>query len=208
MKKMISFLIILISLISICGCSETTDNGKLKVVTTIFPIYDMVRYIGEDLVDISMMVSPGQDIHSYDPSASDIIDAKKCDLLLYIGDSMESWVKDINTVDNHDRIVIALSSDERIELDLDLLGYIKEDILPLDELYSYLIKYLKENYPNALNNRYKVDSSLEEYLLTEQIARNRGLLLKGGAIDEDSTKKLVLKEFKEGILTRVVIDDA
>ena len=117
MKKMISFLIILISLISICGCSETTDNGKLKVVTTIFPIYDMVRYIGEDLVDISMMVSPGQDIHSYDPSASDIIDAKKCDLLLYIGDSMESWVKDINTVDNHDRIVIALSSDERIELE-------------------------------------------------------------------------------------------
>ena len=98
--------------------------------------------------------------------------------------------------------------DKKISLNLALLGSIKEDILPLDELYSYLIKYLKENYPNALNNRYKVDSSLEEYLLTEQIAKSRGLLLKGGAIDEDSTKKLVLKEFKEGILTRVVIDDA
>ena len=71
-----------------------------------------------------------------------------------------------------------------------------------------LCKYLKENYPDALKNRYKVDSSLEEYLLTEQIAKNRGLLQKGGTIDEDSTKKLVLKEFKEGILTRVVIDNA
>ena len=98
--------------------------------------------------------------------------------------------------------------DKKISLNLALLGSIKEDILPLDELYSYLIKYLKENYPDALNNRYKVDSSLEEYLLTEQIAKNRGLLQKGGTIDEDSTKKLVLKEFKEGILTRVVIDNA
>lgn len=117
MKKVINILIILISLISLSSCREASSNEKLKVVTTIFPIYDMVRYIGEDLVDISMMVSPGQDIHSYDPSTSDIIDAKKCDLLLYIGDAMESWVKDIQAVDNHDRIVIALSQDERIDLE-------------------------------------------------------------------------------------------
>ncbi len=117
MKKIISILIILISLISLSSCNENIDNGKIKVVTTIFPIYDMVRYIGEDLVDISLMVSPGQDIHSYDPSAVDIIDAKKCDLLLYIGDSMESWVKDIKVEDNHDRYVIALSKDERIDLE-------------------------------------------------------------------------------------------
>lgn len=98
--------------------------------------------------------------------------------------------------------------DKKISLNLALIGSIKEDILPLDELYSYLIKYLKENYPNSLSNRYKIDSSLDENFLTEQIAKNRGMLLKGGYIDEDSTKKLVLKEFKEGILTRVVIDDA
>ena len=97
--------------------------------------------------------------------------------------------------------------DKIISQNLALVGSIKEDILPLDELYSYLIKFLKENYPNSLNNRYKVDSSLDEHLLTEAIAKSRGLLLKGGNIDEDSAKKLVLKEFKEGLLTRVVIDD-
>ena len=117
MKKIISFLVVLFTLISLSSCTNTPDSGKLKVVTTIFPVYDMARYIGEDLIELSLMVSPGQDIHSYDPSAVDIIEAKKCDVLLYVGDEMESWVKDIKTEDNHDRYVVALSKDERIHLE-------------------------------------------------------------------------------------------
>lgn len=117
MKKIISFLVVLFTLISLSGCTNTPDSGKLKVVTTIFPVYDMAKYIGEDLIELSLMVSPGQDIHSYDPSAVDIIEAKKCDVLLYVGDEMESWVKDIKTEDNHDRYVVALSKDERIHLE-------------------------------------------------------------------------------------------
>lgn len=117
MKKIISFLVVLFTLIILSSCTNTPDSGKLKVVTTIFPVYDMARYIGEDLIELSLMVSPGQDIHSYDPSAVDIIDAKKCDVLLYVGDEMESWVKDIKTEEDHDRYVIALSKDERIHLE-------------------------------------------------------------------------------------------
>ena len=117
MKKIISFLVVLFTIISLSSCTNTPDSGKLKVVTTIFPVYDMAKYIGEDLIELSLMVSPGQDIHSYDPSAVDIIEAKKCDVLLYVGDEMESWVKDIKTEDNHDRYVVALSKDERIYLE-------------------------------------------------------------------------------------------
>lgn len=117
MKKIISFLVVLFTIISLSSCTNTPDSGKLKVVTTIFPVYDMAKYIGEDLIELSLMVSPGQDIHSYDPSAVDIIEAKKCDVLLYVGDEMESWVKDIKTEDNHDRYVVALSKDERIHLE-------------------------------------------------------------------------------------------
>ena len=117
MKKIISFLVVLFTIISLSSCTNTPDSGKLKVVTTIFPVYDMAKYIGEDLIELSLMVSPGQDIHSYDPSAVDIIEAKKCDVLLYVGDEMESWIKDIKTEDNHDRYVVALSKDERIHLE-------------------------------------------------------------------------------------------
>lgn len=117
MKKIISVFLTVISICLLVGCSETATTNKLKVVTTIFPVYDMARYIGEDLIELTMMVAPGQDIHSYDPSADDIINAKKCDVLLYVGDAMESWVKDIKVLDNHDRYVIALSKDERINLE-------------------------------------------------------------------------------------------
>lgn len=117
MKKIISFLVVLFTIISLSSCTNTLDSGKLKVVTTIFPVYDMARYIGEDLIELSLMVSPGQDIHSYDPSAVDIIEAKKCDVLLYVGDEMESWVKDIKIEEDHDRYVVALSKDERIHLE-------------------------------------------------------------------------------------------
>lgn len=117
MKKIISFIVIIISLCLFTSCEYQSDNGKLKVVTTIFPIYDMVRYIGGDLIDTSLMVAPGQDIHSYDPSASDIINAKKCDALIYIGDHMETWIPDLTLNTNSDRLVVELSKDERIDLE-------------------------------------------------------------------------------------------
>lgn len=117
MKKIISVISIILSLGLLTSCDTSTSNNKIKVVTTIFPIYDMVRYIGEDLIEISLMVAPGQDIHSYDPSANDIIEAKTCDVLLYIGDYMETWIPDITQDINMDRIVVALSEDEAIKLE-------------------------------------------------------------------------------------------
>lgn len=98
--------------------------------------------------------------------------------------------------------------DKNVSINLALIGAIKENILPLDELYSHLIEFLLNNYSNCLYDRYKIDLSIkDEHLITEAIAKSRGLLLKGGLLDEDSTKKLVLKEFKEGLLTKVVVDD-
>lgn len=95
--------------------------------------------------------------------------------------------------------------DKNVSINLALIGSIKENILPLDELYSHLICFLKDNYPNSLD-RYGVDVLLDEHLITEQISKNRGLLLKGGLYDLDNTKKLVLKEFKEGLLASIVVD--
>ena len=87
-----------------------------------------------------------------------------------------------------------------------MIGSIKENILPLDELYSYLIKFLQDNYLENANKRYSVDFSLPENEITKNIALKRGLLIKGGEIDEESTKKLVLREFKDGLISLVVVD--
>ena len=115
MKRIISLFITLGSLLILSSCNNSIDNGKLTIVTTIFPIYDIVRSISDDTVNIDLMISPGQDIHSYDPSTDDIITVKKSDLFIYIGDNMETWVPDL-TKNQPDMFVLELTKDERIKL--------------------------------------------------------------------------------------------
>ena len=115
MRKIISVAIILGSLLILSGCNNTIDNGKKNIVTTIFPIYDIVRAISNDTVNIDLMISPGQDIHSYDPSTDDIINVKKSDLFIYIGDNMETWVQDL-TKNESDMFILEIAHDERIKL--------------------------------------------------------------------------------------------
>lgn len=115
MRKIISVAIILGSFLILSGCNNTIDNGKKNIVTTIFPIYDIVRAISNDTVNIDLMISPGQDIHSYDPSTDDIINVKKSDLFIYIGDNMETWVQDL-TKNESDMFILEIAHDERIKL--------------------------------------------------------------------------------------------
>ena len=96
--------------------------------------------------------------------------------------------------------------DKTYSLHLALIGSIKDNILPVEDLYDYLIEFLLKEYPTTLNKRYGIDESLSIHEITNEIAKRRGLLLKGNEYDEDKTKKLVLKEFKEGIITPVIID--
>ena len=96
--------------------------------------------------------------------------------------------------------------DKTYSLHLALIGSIKDNILPVEDLYDYLIEFLLKEYHTTLNKRYGIDESLSIHEITNEIAKRRGLLLKGNEYDEDKTKKLVLKEFKEGIITPVIID--
>ena len=70
----------------------TSQNDKIKVVTTIFPYYDFVRQIAGDLVDLTMIVPAGMDTHSFEPTAEDMITMGQADVLIYNGGEMESWV--------------------------------------------------------------------------------------------------------------------
>ena len=72
-----------------CGKNSTAsgkeEDGKLKVVTTIFPYYDFVRQIAGDKVSLSMAVPAGMDTHSFEPTAADMIEIGKADILIYNG---------------------------------------------------------------------------------------------------------------------------
>ena len=109
MKKIIALVLVLVlavSLLAACGQQNTIgeanaaasqDNGKLRIVTTIFPEYDWVREIlGDqaDRADLTMLLDNGVDLHSYQPTADDIAKIADCDLFLYVGGESDEWVDD------------------------------------------------------------------------------------------------------------------
>lgn len=116
-KKLIT-LCICISLVTVmmtgCGSSvnEEKTSDKLNVVTTIFPYYDFVRQIAGDKVDLKMIVPAGMDTHSFEPTAADMIDMGKADVLIYNGGEMESWMTKVIEAASNSKMVSEAMMDD------------------------------------------------------------------------------------------------
>ncbi|MBR6055638.1 MAG: ribosome biogenesis GTPase YlqF, partial [Bacilli bacterium] len=91
---------------------------------------------------------------------------------------------------------------------LAILGSIKEDVLPLDELYRFLFVFLRENYKNCLQNRYGIEdlSKLEAEEVLEIVAKNRGYLLKNGTFDYAKATSSIFKDFQEGYFGKISLE--
>lgn len=127
MKKLISILCVMVPAVSMltgCGTGVSKDNGKISIVTTIFPEYDWVREItkGNENVEITMLLDKGVDLHSFQPTADDIVKVSSCDMFIYVGGESDEWVEDaLKEATNKDMVVINL---------LDVLGdSVKEEEL-------------------------------------------------------------------------------
>ncbi|MBQ0111333.1 MAG: zinc ABC transporter substrate-binding protein [Oscillospiraceae bacterium] len=114
MRKIIAFLLS-VSLLAclFCGCSGTTvSNKKYSVVTTVFPEYEWTKEIIGDRItdfDLTMLIDSGVDLHSFQPTASDMLKISNCDLFIYIGGESDKWVEDaIEQADNDKMITLNL----------------------------------------------------------------------------------------------------
>ena len=96
------------------GVNVDEQNGqkKLQVVATIFPEYDWVREIlGEqaDNVELTLLLENGVDMHSFQPTMSDILKVSTCDVFIYVGGESDAWVADaLKGAGNPDRTAINL----------------------------------------------------------------------------------------------------
>ena len=134
MKKIISALLAVLMLAGmLSGCANSSDvptvsttaaataapsqteapaKTKISVVTTIFPEYDWVREILGDKADnaeIALLLDNGVDLHSYQPTADDIIKISDCDLFVYVGGESDEWVDEaLKNATNKDMKVINL----------------------------------------------------------------------------------------------------
>ena len=116
MRKFISIILCLaLFAVMMTGCSKEKEafaDDKLHIVTTIFPEYDWVKEIlGENAnhAELSMLLDNGVDLHSYQPTADDMIKISTCDLFLYVGGESDEWVEDaLKETTNPDMVVINL----------------------------------------------------------------------------------------------------
>ena len=99
MKKVFALVLSLMLLVSCAAAgTELAENKKLNIVTTIFPIYDWTREIvGKDAdhVNITLLLDNGVDLHSYQPTAQDILAISSADLFIYVGGESDEWVEDV-----------------------------------------------------------------------------------------------------------------
>lgn len=102
-------MLVCIMVLAGCGNRASSDNDKIKVVCTLFPQYDWAREIigDNENVELILLVENGSDLHSFQPTADDIITISSCDMFIYGGGVSDKWVEDtLKQATNQDMIVI------------------------------------------------------------------------------------------------------
>lgn len=131
MKKLIALLLSVL-LITACfaACGGKTDvpdtpaddSGKLNVVCSIFPQYDFIKAIAGDEVNLTLLLDSKTDLHSYTPTADDIMTISKADLFINIGGESDDWAEDVLSSAANDKLhVVSL---------LKLVAAVEEETLP------------------------------------------------------------------------------
>ena len=92
MKRLFPALLCALLLTACAPASPPGDDGVLRVAATIFPAYDFARAAAGDLAEVTLLLPPGAESHSYEPTPADILTVRDCDLFLYLGGESDAWV--------------------------------------------------------------------------------------------------------------------
>ncbi|HIH8019837.1 TPA: metal ABC transporter solute-binding protein, Zn/Mn family [Streptococcus suis] len=96
MKKVgLLFLSVSALLLGACGNSTASEDGKLNIVTTFYPVYEFTKQVAGDEANVDLLVKAGTEVHGYEPSAKDIARIQEADAFVYENENMETWVHDV-----------------------------------------------------------------------------------------------------------------
>ena len=99
MKRVLAALLLLALALSLgaCGSGEQAKekDGRLRILTTVFPAYDFAREIAGERADVQLLLPPGAESHSFEPTARDMIRIQECDLFFCNGGESEAWVEEL-----------------------------------------------------------------------------------------------------------------
>lgn len=98
MKKITAILIVLILLslpLAGCGAESAPEREGISVVAAVFAPYDFARQLVGERGEVTLLLPPGSEAHSYEPSPKDIIEIQNCDVFIYVGGVSDAWVADV-----------------------------------------------------------------------------------------------------------------
>lgn len=109
---------LLFTLVFVSACSQVdeeigsaADSNRPQIVSSIFPVYEIVREVAGDQADVHLMVGASEDAHHYEPSAKAITLVNEADAFIYSGDEMEYWASDLfNVVENENLSILELGA--------------------------------------------------------------------------------------------------
>lgn len=125
-KRKLPLILTLLSLllfVSACGPAEEATPGveessKPQIVTSIFPVYEIVREVAGEQADVHLMVGASEDAHHYEPSAKSILLVNEADAFIYSSDEMEFWASDmLKVVENETLHTIELAEGLDLEIE-------------------------------------------------------------------------------------------
>ncbi len=202
-KKLMAVLLSLITITvtcTACGSSTADDSGKLKIVSTVFPPYDFAKHIAGDNAELSILLPPGSDTHSYEPSPKDIISIESCDIFLYIGGVNEQWAEKILASCDKSKVkaVKLIDCVELIHEDVDDNGEYSDDDghhheydqhiwtspenarLMLEAVYNAIVEVDKSNKSTYKENYLTYDNEIrhlqDEIKTRVQMAKNKTVI--------------------------------
>jgi zinc transport system substrate-binding protein len=114
MKKLFLGLLLLICVAMLFACqkkeAQAPAEKKLTVVTTLFPLYDFARAVGGEKVEVSLLLPPGIEPHTFEPKPADVMKVNKADIFVFTNEYMEPWAKSfLNGLPTHDITIIDTS---------------------------------------------------------------------------------------------------
>lgn len=161
MKRLIALIIVFTLLL--CGCANIENTKeKLSIVATNFSCYDFARAVAGDSADITLLIPPGADIHSFEPTALDIAKIKDSDLFIYVGGESDSWVeKLIRNLKKEDTSVLNLFD----KLGLQHNHETDEHIWTSPENAIKIVNLIRDNLNNINSaNSKKYTANAEKYV--------------------------------------------
>lgn len=173
-KKVYMILLALVLVITGCTSNNNKDKEKINVVASFFPVYDLIKRVGGDKVEVNNLTQTG-DAHSFEPGIKDMENISKSDLLAINGAGFEGWIDQIKSSQPDLKILDLSEGIDLIEVDGHTDPHtwlsVKNPQLMLEKIKDKLIEidkkneaYYNDNYQKALDEFKTVEKKYDEEL--------------------------------------------